>query len=348
VNPALPQTRSDDPLHDLRIDTTPTTVRGHPAIWSAKLHFVAWEEPAGRLAEVSGPTLSIEEVRQIADGLGVRADGGFAVTSPPAGYVQTSDEPGYRINGTNPRAVVYGAGTSRGIRVDVTDGSQFSPGASLSTFIPARLVEVRGHHAVVGSTVQASAGAFDDDTMFMTHPDEFVQWLEPGNTEVTVTGLGVGEADLLAVANGLVPVERAGWDQLVAQAPSRFDAPRVPLTVQPPTYTGEEAAIADVFSRWLSARTADDDVAAVEDGANLRDTFAAAITHPPASDMSGRVDQIRLVSADRALVTFSMMVDPPNPAPQLGSAVKIGGHWFVTQVTACQIVELGPVKCPAK
>src|SRR5581483_513490 len=296
-----------DPFAPLRGgSSSPTTVRGHPGVVTPT-GILAWLESPGRVVTVTSTALDEGGRQSIADGLQFGPDDEFTVTNPPAGFAEVGDGPGFASEGRNPRSLVYWDGGGRGFVVRIASGSEGPPGVNLLPGSGARLVEVRGHHAVSGPTLRFAGIVTDQSTLFLQGANEFVQWLEPGNTRVTVAAAGLTEAETLAVANSLHAVDHTGWDQLVAHEPGRGGAAAVPSTSGPPTFTGDEAQIADAFVRWLSASTVDEDVAAVEDGEHLRATFAANLALRPAAGSSGQVDAIRLVGSDRALVTFSIL-----------------------------------------
>ncbi len=228
-------------------DPTPVTVRGvHGSYWG-RVHTLSWDEPPGRPVVVSGDALSLEDLLAIADGLDARPDGGFDMSRAPDGYVEVAEGPGTASEGTNLRNVIYWDGAGRGFDVRVVDGTQAPPGASLSPFFGDRLVEVRGHHAVVGPRLASAGLVSDQQTAFLQSANQFVQWLEPGNVRVTVSGVGLSEDEVLAVAEGLRAVDAEQWEQLLVQAPGRSGAAPSGSTETPPTFTGEQAQIADAY-----------------------------------------------------------------------------------------------------
>ena len=65
--------------------------------------------------------------------------------------------------------------------------------------------------------------------------------------------------------------------------------------------------------------------------------------------LSARVDAVRLVSSERALVTFSILANgAPKLDDQQGGAVRVNGRWVVNRATYCSVVALVGVGCPPR
>jgi hypothetical protein len=349
--PGFPDSaQTTDPLAGFRSQGTPTTVRGHDGLegTNPQIHFVAWEEPPGQMVALTSSTVSSSDLLGVAESLGTRPDGGFEVTRAPEGFVQVTSQPGVASSGSASRDVMYRDVTGRGFRVHVDDDSEQPPGtALLSNIGDPTLIAFAGHHAVVSSQLNAGL-TYDQQSSFLQAADQYVQWLAPANTRVTVAGLGLSEAEVLAIAQGMRTVDRTGWEQFLVQAPGRVGAPPADLSVPEPEFTGDEAAIADVFRTWVSRPDVDTTVSILEDGEALRDTIDQVRTRNPGSENhSARVDAVRLVDDTHALVTFSILTgESLTLGNQQGAAVKIDGTWHVSRATYCATVSLGAVSCP--
>ena len=95
--------RTDDPLAYYSAGAEPTTVRGHRGFYSGKRHQLAWEEPAGEMVSISGPSLSRDDLLAMADTLETRDDGGFTLTQAPPAFVQVSEAKGFAGDGIHAR-----------------------------------------------------------------------------------------------------------------------------------------------------------------------------------------------------------------------------------------------------
>jgi hypothetical protein len=216
-----------------------------------------------------------------------------------------------------------------------------------SPFGDARLVDVNGHHAVVGAPLNSGL-SYDQQTMFLSAADQNVQWLEPANTAVTVSAVGLSEDDLFAIARGLRTVDRSEWERLLVTAPGRIGVAPVTPSGPEPTFTGDEGVIADVFRTWVSRPDVDTTVSILEDGDALRGTIEQVRTQDPGSaDHTARVDAVQLVDDTHARVTFSIFTGSNlTLGNQQGAAVKVDGTWRVSRATYCATISLGTVRCP--
>jgi hypothetical protein len=198
-------------------------VRGRPGLYrpdrSGFSHpprnAIVWEEPHGQAVLVSG-TFSRGELQSIARHLKRTAQGNFTLSQPPAGFSLVSDAPGFKSLGTNSRAVIYAGGPNRGFQVHITEHSDFTPGLDLS-WPGARLVTVRGHHAVITPEVFAQPGSFDTATLFMLNANRFLEWIERPGIRVTISGVGLTDAELLNLARHLRSISPTAWQQLAEQ-----------------------------------------------------------------------------------------------------------------------------------
>ncbi len=264
---------STDPLGDYRAvpGSQAVTVRGRPGVTSATGGWAVWREDDGRIVRVTGRVapdgtgsaqarpLDTALVTQIAGSLVPRGGGGFDLPDPPAGFEPVGEWPGRASVGTNPRLAVYRGTGGRAIGVQVVDGSEVPPGANLS-FPGARPVDGLGADAVLtpalaagpdGGAVMSGLAASDstpdvpaDPADPLAAPDLFVQWTEPGGAQVTVSGAGLDEAEILAATADLEVVDADTWFGLappaptgLAPAPTGLDVagpPDTPAPVGPP------------------------------------------------------------------------------------------------------------------
>ena len=344
-----------DPLAGTRNQGTRVDLRDTTGYLRPHQGSLTWEEPAGQLVSVTAETLDRAEIVAMADAF-ERHGEDFTVAEAPAGFVQVTDDPGMASDGTNARTMIYKDAQGRGLEIRVADAVERSPGASLSDVGPGAIgadphvVDVRGHHAVVARIALNGGGAYNARTTFMVGANQTVQWREPRNVTVTVNGVGLTEAEVLAVARGLRRVDADGWDEVLALAPGRSGAPPpAPAQLAEPV-RGERAAVADAFERWLSStRDLDTMTEVIEDGTDLRGSFEqlAKSSNNPAHP-GVRVTSVRLVGTDRALVTFTILSDGRELLPdQQGGAVKIDGRWRVSRSTFCSVVALVNVQCAA-
>jgi hypothetical protein len=211
---------STDPLAGFRLQSVPVKVRNRPGLYSGQLRALVWEEPQGRAVLVSGP-FTVHELQGIADGLAPRHDGGFVLRKPPRGFELVAEEPGYGSEGKNPRVMIYQGDNGRGFELHVVDHSQMAPGMNL-WFTDARLVRVRGQDAVLAPRLFSQPGGFDQQTLFMRDANLFVQWREPGNVTVTISGVRLSEGEILSVARNLEVLDRQQWNRLKLQARGRY------------------------------------------------------------------------------------------------------------------------------
>lgn len=108
-----------------------------------------------------------------------------------------------------------------------------------------------------------------------------------------------------------------------------------------------EQAFETVFSRGGDEATLSD---AIEDGANLRPTFAQAQERNPirgSTDVS--VEYVRFLGPDEAEVHFVILFSGSSPLPRFpdtGHAVLDGGTWKVSRDTWCRAIGRIGVQCP--
>jgi hypothetical protein len=228
----------------------------------------------------------------------------------------------------------------------VLDDSETSPVDNL--FDPrAQVVKVRGFDAVVTPMIYNGVGSFDAQTMGFFGANQYVQWREPGNVLVQLSGLGLDEATLIRIARSLRVVDKQGWDEFTAQAPGRGGAR--PIPEQSRVFRGEDAEIEAAFEAAFDGASVDDIAPHLEGGDQLDEAIVTTLGRygDPAA-FSADVHTIDRVNRRTALVTFSVLVNGrPNLTNQQGAAVKIDGRWLVRRATYCAIIEIGQARCPA-
>jgi hypothetical protein len=223
--PGAPGPRSTDPLQGFAAESVRVTVRGHRGFYSKANGWLAWEEPKDHVVLVSGgstvppmerQTFSLDELRAIAEDLQARPDGGFDVPETPPGFQLAAEWPGFASEGTDPRTRIYQGSDGRGFQIHIVDDTQEPPGINLYNSV-ARLITIRGRDAVLSPFLFHAPGGFNQRTLFMLGANLFVQWLEPENVRVTISGVGLTEPEILEIANNLETVDQQAWDTLDSQ-----------------------------------------------------------------------------------------------------------------------------------
>ncbi|MGH9015726.1 MAG: hypothetical protein ACRDZ1_17560 [Acidimicrobiia bacterium] len=359
---------SDDPLGAFRSESAPVTVRGHEGLYSQQNGWLAWEEPEGRVVLVGGTVappsfenpvvtpLARELLERVAEALEARGDGGFDLVAPPEGFELVAEWPGFGSEGTNPRTLVYQSSDGRGFQLHIVDDTEQPPGINLYSS-DARLVEVRGQDAVVTPFLFSPPGVFDQQTLFLMGADLFVQWLEPGSVRVTVSGVGLDESEILAIARNLEAVDAQAWLNLQSQAGS--DPPPTPAsTIPEPTGAppdNEDAArdaIIRAFTVWGALGTVEEAEAnfdLIDDPHGLRQAIEQAVQNYPyeVSHDTYQVNEVRFLNATEAVVVYDILIDgTPRFPGRIGRAVLIDGTWKITRETACNDLSLPGARCP--
>jgi hypothetical protein len=91
------------------------------------------------------------------------------------------------------------------------------------------------------------------------------------------------------------------------------------------------------------------DFARLERGEEIRpSTDEGKVQNPDISTgVEVRINNIRYSDPDHASVDFELLKDGVDiTAPSTGGAIRIGGTWFVTQATMCDLLARGGVPCP--
>jgi hypothetical protein len=225
-----------DPLPKFGPDgeSEPTTVRGHHAEYDAARGILTWLERDDLVVIVSAGVarpheehgsvpLPREFLDTIAAGLRARGDG-MEVSTAPAGFELVARYPGSGSDGTFTRTLTYSGPDHRTFAVQLVDDSDEPPGVNFF-FADARRVEVRGQLGVLTPFLFAPP----------TSGDLYLQWTEPPNMRVTISGNGMTGDQLLAIARDLEPVDAGQWRQLVDPSTVQTTPSTAPVTAPTPT-----------------------------------------------------------------------------------------------------------------
>ena len=207
------------------------TVNGNPGVWAEYLQTVAWEQD-GRALAIAGNMdnwtgtwvehLTRDELQAMADSVVRLPDGTYQLTAPVPGYQLVATTAGTLNTGTYGRRLVYTDGNGHGYSIQLVDDTGVPPGYSLGA--NARLVEVRGQRAITTPFLNGGdGGACSQIDMFLCAGAQpgvlnanYVQWLEPDSTRVTLSGVGIDPAELLRIARSLTKVSADDWAKLTA------------------------------------------------------------------------------------------------------------------------------------
>jgi hypothetical protein len=352
----------DDLLEPYRHNSVPATIRGHEGLYS--LGGLVWEEPQGQVVSVSGTKspegiqdpsiapLPQELLQQVAEALTPREDGGFDLPAPPADFEFAAEFPGYASTGTNVRSITYRGPYERGVRIQMVDNTDAPPGANFY-FSSARRTEVRGRPALLTPFLNGGDGeGYGQSTFFMGAANLFLQWLEPNGTRVTISGVGLSETELRAIAEGLAPVDQPSWMALQDQVV--LDPQGYPNPTGPPP-TDEDAArqqVTAVFVEALSSDTSlDERIALVDDSTGLRDAYndAGRLQPQALADFTVDVHDVRFVNATEAAVLYELVVPSVMPGlvdqERAGRLVLVDGEWKVSRDTVCGILGFAQAAC---
>jgi hypothetical protein len=170
--------------------------------------------------------------------------------------------------------------------------------------------------------------------------------LPPGPVRDRHAGTWAG--DRLVIAGGHPSV--TPWSLQLGTVPPATPAPNTAL-VPAPKFTGDQAEIAKVIETWLDGKTVDDVASVIEDGDQLRPTIQQALDTAPAplASYAGRVDDMDIVVENGAIVTFSILLNgSPVVDHRIGRVVPVDGQWKVSRKTYCDLIAIGPIRCPPR
>ena len=100
------------------------------------------------------------------------------------------------------------------------------------------------------------------------------------------------------------------------------------------------AAIKNAYVMLFAPTTPiDTSVALLQDGTEFRDTLVSEGKTTYAKEASVDVSKVSVTSANRATVTFSVLLNKSPILPnQSGYAIREGGHWKVAGATFCALL----------
>jgi hypothetical protein len=131
----------------------------------------------------------------------------------------------------------------------------------------------------------------------------------------------------------------------VTSAPTTTTGP--PTEVDPATLS----SITDAFSTLFDGDVTDVDrkLASLEDGEILRTYFLESYEaqRAIATRVRVRLDEVKLVGATHADVTYTLLLDGAAVLDHLpGAAVRVGDRWLVTRRTYCDVSTQGATQIP--
>lgn len=214
---------------------------------------------------------------------------------------------------------------------------------------------------------QCTSGRADDSLADLTDPTsrqtERIDFLLVGGdrdcTTVDPTGLFNGDPALGPLA---FPADHTGVQANVECATTqeqRDAAPTATVTTAPTTSAppggkvdpATLAAITDTFETLFGGEVTDPEqkLAVLEDAAALREFFLESFEAQQAiaSRIRVRIDDVSLTGADRARVTYTLLLDGAAVLDHLpGEAVKVGDQWLVTRRSFCDVSTQGVTALP--
>jgi hypothetical protein len=126
------------------------------------------------------------------------------------------------------------------------------------------------------------------------------------------------------------------------KAPATSSSP--PTTSAPPAAgSGSAADIAAIKSAYMllfaPSTPVDTSVTMLQDGADFRATLVSEAKTTYAKEASVSVSKVTVTSANRASVTFSVLLNKSPILPnQPGYAIREDGHWKVAGATFCALL----------
>jgi endonuclease/exonuclease/phosphatase family metal-dependent hydrolase len=218
---------------------------------------------------------------------------------------------------------------------------------------------------------QCTSGRADDSLADLTDPSsrqsERIDYLFVGGSRscdaVGPTGLFNGEPAEPTEPSGIVfPADHTAVEATLeceTTQSQRTAAVTATVTSEATTTTaaaGEVdaatvAAITEAFNTLFGGGAADVDqrLAALEDGEQLRTFFLETYeaVRALADQIEVRIDEVRLVDATHADVTYTLLLDGNAVLDHLpGAAVQVDGRWLVTRRTFCDVSLQGQTDIP--
>jgi hypothetical protein len=115
--------------------------------------------------------------------------------------------------------------------------------------------------------------------------------------------------------------------------------------------TTDQQKIQQAFLGWLDGKTLDQAAPYVDDFASISDAEAQGFAQQAqnVAGYSGRVDWVVIADPTHADVVYTLLNDGETVYANLpGKAVKVDGTWKVTRDTACALLAMGGIRCPAR
>ena len=230
-------------------DGEPVTINGTPGYYSSFVHTLAWHDGSQTITVMGNAdswvgtwpdVLTEAQLLDIAHAVH-RSHDGYTVAPAPEGFRLAGEQ--RTPNPTTPSSttsyahrLVYADGNGRGFAVNVGGPTYESVGASLAE-PPARLRTVHGQPAVLTPFVNGGDGAgCTTADMFIcgatsngqvVPPGQlfatYLQWIERSHV-ITITGIGLDDATLVRIGQGLHKTSQEKWNQLaltVSPTPAR-------------------------------------------------------------------------------------------------------------------------------
>jgi hypothetical protein len=201
----------------------PITVANHLAYYDQNVGAIAWVDGTDIVVIQSGGNLAQLEqlaLEQIASSV-QRTTSGYALTPPPTDYQFVGEGPAFASLGRNGRFLTYGTTQGNVISLALANNSELPVGSQLLNRA-SRLTSVRGHSAVITPTLTSSTCPPRFPDLCAGVPSRqrvIVQWVEPDNTTVTLTTLGLNENEALRMARHLQPSTLTRWKHLGNECP---------------------------------------------------------------------------------------------------------------------------------
>ncbi|MDO3646913.1 hypothetical protein [Nocardia mangyaensis] len=150
------------------------------------------------------------------------------------------------------------------------------------------------------------------------------------------------------VAVAVVTVVGCGSDDEEASSPSTSSA----VTTSAEAAAADPATVESITDAYLlffdGKAPADQKVAMVEKGAEFTPLLEAQAANPQAQSTSVTVGGVKLIDADNADVTYSLLMNGAPVLPdQTGQAVREGGQWKVAAATYCALMAIQGGTSPA-
>ncbi|MFI6571843.1 hypothetical protein [Nocardia fluminea] len=150
------------------------------------------------------------------------------------------------------------------------------------------------------------------------------------------------------VAIAVVTVTGCGSDD---EAPSSSPSTSA-VTTSATAAAADPAAVKSITDAYVlffdGKAAADQKVAVVEKGAAFTPLLQAQAANPQAQTTSVTVGGVKLIDADNADVTYSLLMNGTPVLPdQTGQAVREGGQWKVAAATYCALMAIQGGSSPA-